>query len=92
MLPITVQTWIDDLWVTRDWNEQRDAPRLATAFRLLRGSCERWPTQKLFNETLPKREPLLALGHSPTDEEREFGRQKVRELVGALAAKKGMAE
>lgn len=37
------EVWTDALWPTKAWNEARDVPRLAAAFRKLTVSCVRWP-------------------------------------------------
>lgn len=87
---MTAQVWAETLWHGSTWNPE-DRDRIARTFEVLSGN-RRWPVPAEFRENLPRRDPLPALGHSLTDEEREFGRQKVRELVGALAARKGVAE
>ena len=85
-IPITCQVWAETLWNGSTWSIE-DQARIAQTFAVLTGN-RRWPVPADFRENLPPREPVLALEHRLSAEEREFGREKVRELVGGLAARK----
>lgn len=86
-LPLTAQTWVDDLWVAKAWDRQQDEQRLAATFRVLRSHCERWPTLRQFLDVLPRREPQQALEHKFTEEQLEDGRRRVREILNTLQTK-----
>ena len=57
MIGATLLTWAETLAAGRDWDEDRDAPRIRAAFRTLAERCRRWPAPADFFDALPRIEP-----------------------------------
>jgi len=57
----TVAAWIDALTYNRVWDEIRDRPRIAQAFRALAATQTDWPTPADLIRNMPKAEELPAL-------------------------------
>ncbi len=62
LMGAAVQTWAEDLWSGRAWDQARDVPRIEEAWRRVRSDCSRWPTMPQFLDRLPanKAEPFQA--------------------------------
>lgn len=69
----------------RDWDSERDLPRIRRAFQLLTAECERWPSPKEFLTMIPPRPKPKALPPAqPTEESFAVGRGFLRDILGKL--------
>lgn len=86
----TAAVWLEAIDSPRmRWDESLDLPRVQRSFRALFINCDRWPAPKLFIQHLGIRDPPLALPEPPmTPEQRARNRERLRELVANLSAKK----
>lgn len=50
----TVLTWHEAITVGREWDEERDAPRIRAAFVSLATTRETWPQPRHFLDALPR--------------------------------------
>lgn len=62
MLLGTAHAWLDAVTDGRDWDEARDAGRVAAAFRTLSRTARRWPAPAEFLDAIPAVAAPLAIG------------------------------
>lgn len=53
ILPGTVEAWTEVLTDRREWDQERDTPRIREAFRTLARHRRTWPVPVDFTEALP---------------------------------------
>lgn len=70
LIPGTVAAWLEVMLHGRDWDRNRDTPRIRQAFVTLASTRTHWPAPRDFLEALPKFEPLRALPATACDPER----------------------
>jgi hypothetical protein len=83
MVEATVAAWIDALALGRQWDQERDTPRIRHAFRVLCASRTEWPAPKDLVEALPASEQKQlprSTGIPATKEEREANLERLRML------------
>lgn len=89
---LTAQAWTEVLWESAArWDEARDTPRIAMAFKYLARTSVRWPAPVELIEALPPLLPTLPGElNEPglSAEDRARNRERVRELVEMLAHRK----
>lgn len=69
ILPGTVQAWLEVLTDRREWNEERDAPRVREAFRTMARIRRTWPAPVDFTEAMPQPQEWTSLPKAtPTPE------------------------
>lgn len=78
-----------DIWLeairARRWDEQRDAERIRAGFRVLFGTCERWPAPARLLSNLPPPKSTAGLPAPVlTDEQRNNGRRQLAEILQKL--------
>lgn len=77
--------WIDALTFGRQWDQERDTPRIRHAFRVLAANRTEWPTPKDLMDSLPASEQKQlprSSGIPATKEEREAYLEKLRMIYG----------
>jgi hypothetical protein len=69
LVQITAATWIDATSYDRDWQQDRDTPRIRGAFSTLARICDSWPSPRKFLEALPPSSQLriTGAGERPAD-------------------------
>jgi hypothetical protein len=77
-IELTREAWIEALWPLRAWDERLDRERIASAFRALMGTCERWPAPAALMRALPPRHEPPKLPEPPPS---EAARRRIRELL-----------
>lgn len=78
--------WVESLTDGRAWDQQRDTPRIRSAFLAIAKGRRTWPAPVDFIEALPRLEPLRALPSKPADPER--AKAAIAECVKALGARR----
>lgn len=80
VIPATARVWAFDLWLSRKrfWVEN-DIQDIRTAFSLMRSSCNRWPPQPKFWESLPQRKSKTSAKMAPED-----GREREQEALEGM--------
>lgn len=79
--------WIDALTLGRQWDQDRDTPRIRHAFRVLGASRTDWPAPKDLVEALPASEQKQlprSTGIPATKEEREANLARLRMLCSDI--------
>lgn len=83
MVEGTAQAWLDAVTYRRQWVEQRDAPRVAEAFRVLVATCRKWPAPHDLIEALPAPEAQPRIARESGIPSTRAGRiQRMSELLG----------
>lgn len=85
MIEMTLDTWIETLTFNRVWDEQRDAPRLRHAFKVLQTSCDSWPAPVNLLQHLPPVESRPALPAKPVSD--DVAQANIRECMRLLYGK-----
>lgn len=88
MIEATVAAWIDALIFGRQWDQERDTPRIRHAFRVMAANRTEWPTPKDLMDSLPASEQKQlprSTGIPATKEEREANLARLRLLYGDVA-------
>lgn len=89
MLLGTTHAWLDAITDGRSWDEGRDTPRVAQAFRTLARTVRRWPAPAEFLEALPPVE-VVAIGYEAkpvSEEEKAANIAKLKALLAEGAYK-----
>lgn len=63
MIAGTAMAWAEALTAERAWDQQRDTPRIRSAFITLAATRRHWPAPRDFLDALPNALPLLAVEH-----------------------------
>jgi hypothetical protein len=63
VIPGTALAWVEGLTYGREWDQQRDTPRLRAAFSRLLAEAERWPAPRELLAMLPETPRAPALTH-----------------------------
>lgn len=78
-------TWVEALTAGRTWDQQRDTPRIRTAFASMVLSATRWPMPRDLLDALPSSLPQPALTHDRGIPATREGRSRhLAELLGQL--------
>lgn len=82
MVEGTVAAWIDALTFNRAWDQERDAPRIRYAFRVLGSSASEWPVPADLMRSMPPVQDLAALpAKVVSDEVAQQNIAKIRSLL-----------
>jgi len=54
VIDVTVGTWLEAVTIGREWDRERDTPRIRQAFVTLANTREAWPAPKHFLDALPR--------------------------------------
>lgn len=79
--------WFDALSFGRQWDQERDTPRIRHAFRVLGANRTEWPAPKDLIDSLPvseQKQLTQSTGIPETREEREANLERLRQLYGAI--------
>lgn len=63
MIELAARTWLEAVTDGREWDRQRDEPRLTAAFVTLAKTRDSWPAPKHFIEAIPPVPPAPAIGY-----------------------------
>lgn len=87
----TVGVWVDALSSSRNWDRERDVPRINAAFRCLESTVNIWPSPAKFLEVMPPipNPHFVALSREPDMETRAIS-EKTRKIIDTLAKKMRM--
>lgn len=86
-LPGTAQAWLEAITDGKAWDANRDAARIAAAFRTLARTARRWPAPAEFLDVLPPVPPLSAIGYErkpASPEAIERARKQVEAMVSGV--------
>lgn len=83
LLQGTVLAWREAITAGRDWDEQRDAPRIRQAFVTLATARETWPAPRHFLDALPRIEQR-ALGYEVKPASPEQAQARLAEIRRVL--------
>ena len=80
----TARTWFESLTHNRQWDSERDAERVASAFMTLAARSKRWPCPAEFLESLPPAVPLLQIAREKKPASQEVRNAALRRLKTML--------
>lgn len=80
LVQITAATWIDATSYDRDWQQERDTPRIRGAFSTLARTSDSWPSPRKFLEALPPPTQMRLAGTG----ERPFDPPELRKVMQSL--------
>lgn len=80
----TAQAWMEAITDGRAWDRNRDAERVATAFRTLARTARRWPAPADFLEALPPVPPPPAIAYERKPASPEVASRYAREIEALL--------
>lgn len=63
MIELTARTWLEAVTDGREWDRQRDEPRMQAAFVTIAKTRETWPAPKHFIDAIPPVPPAPALSY-----------------------------
>lgn len=85
VMELTTRTWLEAVTVGREWEFERDEPRMRAAFIELERTRESWPAPKHFFDALPQvSRPMLMLTkeHRPASpEQRKAAVAKINAML-----------
>lgn len=88
MIELTARTWLEAVMDGRDWDRQRDEPRMQAAFVTIAKTRETWPAPKHFIDAIPPVPPAPAIGYErkpASPEAIERARREIEALgIGAV--------
>lgn len=81
----TADIWLVAMTKGREWNEERDASRIAKAFETLFANCERWPPPALLLRELPT-QPVEQhyIKQKRTEEQIRTGNEALDQLMAGM--------
>lgn len=83
VLPGTASTWVEALTMGRNWDQQRDTPRIREAFARMKLDAQRWPSPRDFLDALPTASTQPQLTHDrDIPASREMRTRRLSELLG----------
>lgn len=93
IIPGTVQAWCEVLLDRREWDQERDTPRIREAFRTLARHRRTWPAPVDFTEALPAhRNEWVALpAATPTPEHAAKIMAEIAQRLGGADGKTAAA-
>lgn len=84
-LPGTAMTWVEALTHGRNWEAERDTPRIREAFSRMVLNCTHWPKPRDLLDALPSSTPAPALTHDRGIPPSREGRARhLADLLGEL--------
>jgi hypothetical protein len=79
VIEVTVGTWYEAITTGRRWEQDRDTPRIRSAFVSLAQTADRWPQIKHFLDALPRVEQV-AIAYEAKPLPPEQARERLAEI------------